>query len=277
MMSAPATNRAQGRGVERAALFSGLRELEAYSLPCDRVYFGHEFCQRRLPEAGEARRALELAEARNLPFTLVTPFVTDAGLARVRALLSELTGAGVPSGFEAVVNDWGALRMIRREWPGIPIALGRLLTKQKRGPRLMNIIGRLPADAADHFMRSNVDAPRLADFLRAQGVVRVELDNLLQGIRREPGALPASLYTPFAYISTTRLCLLMGGDQPGKNFRSIGRCSRECLRYGITLAHRDMPVPLRLQGNTMFFENNKLPPDLAALNINRIVLEPSLP
>jgi len=27
----------------------------------------------------------------------------------------------------------------------------------------------------------------------------------------------------------------------------------------------------------MFFENKKLPPDLAALNINRIVIEPSLP
>lgn len=276
-MTAPPANPAPARKIERAALFSGLRELESYSGPCDRVYFGHEFCQRRLPEPGEARRALDVADARSLPFTLVTPFVTDPGLARVRALLEELTGAGVPSGFEAVVNDWGALRMIRREWPGIPLALGRLLTKQKRGPRLLNIIGRLPADASDHFMRSNVDTPRLADFLRAQGVVRVELDNLLQGIRRPPGALPASLYTPFAYISTTRLCLLMRGDQPDKNFRSLGRCSRECRRYDITLTHRDMPVPLRLQGNTMFFENNALPPDLAKLNINRMVIEPALP
>lgn len=276
-MAIPATIPATPLPIERAALFSELSALEACASACDRIYFGHEFCQRRLPDSNAAGRALDIACSRNLLFTLVTPFVTDAGLARVRALMEKFAGAGFPAGFEVVVNDWGALRMIRREWPGIPLILGRLLTKQKRGPRLMNIIGRLPENAADHFMRSNVDAPHLADFLRTQGIVRVELDNLLQGIRRVPGTLPASLYTPFAYISTTRLCLLMRGDQADKNFRSIGRCSRECRQYDITLTHPDMPVPLHLQGNTMFFENTTLPLDLAALNIDRIVLEPGVP
>lgn len=268
---------ATAKTAERAVLFSEPADLEAFSGPCDRIYFGHEFCQRRFPGPGAAGRALDLAAGRNLPFTLVTPFVTDAGLARVRELLDELASAGLPDGFEIVVNDWGALRMIRHKWPGIPLILGRLLTKQKRGPRLMNILDRLPADAADHFMRSNVDTPHLAEFLRTQGIVRVELDNLLQGIRRAPGTLPASLYTPFAYISTTRLCLLMRGDQSDKNFRSIGQCSRECRRYDITLTHPDMPVPLHLHGNTMFFKNNEIPSDLAELNIDRIVFEPGVP
>jgi len=113
-------------------------------------------------------------------------------------------------------------------------------------------------------------------FLQTCGVERVELDNLLQGIARN-GGLQASLYYPFGYITTTRLCLLMEGDRPDKNLRSIGRCHRECLKYDVTLRHEDMPVPLHLKGNTQFFRNDTLPKNLAALSITRLVQIPELP
>lgn len=135
---------------------------------------------------------------------------------------------------------------------------------------------RLPKQAKAHFQRSNIDASHLTTFLKEMGVQRIELDNILQGIQRE-GGLQASLYYPYAYVSTTRLCLLMNGEQPNKNLRSIGTCHKECLRYDITLTHEDMPVPLHLKGNTQFFRNDKLPKDLAALNITRLVYEPRLP
>jgi hypothetical protein len=268
-----------GYKVEKAVFFSRLDELKAWREPCDRFYFGQEFCQRLLPLPAEARAALDCAGARGAPLTLVTSFVTNAGLLRVQELVASLVGAASaaqPSGFEVVVNDWGVLHWMRRVFPQIPLALGRLLTKQKRGPQIMEIGCRLPPTALDHFRRSNVDVPHVRQFLEQQGVRRVELDNLLQGLER-PSGLPGSLYYPYGYITTTRLCLLARGDQPDKNLRSLGGCARECQKYNVTLRHAEMPVPLLLKGNTQFFHNPKLPADLQALHIDRLVFMPSIP
>ena len=259
--------------MEKAVLLNDVNRLAQYSEPFDRLYFGHEFCQRLFPSTDQIKRAQHEAASRGKAFTVVTPFVTNAGLALLRKRLQPLLADGAADAIEIVVNDWGVLNWLHREYPKVPIALGRLLTKQKRGPQIMNMVDRLPAPAVAHFQCSNVDIPRVQRFLESKGVKRVELDNLLQGIVRE-GGLPASLYYPYAYISTTRLCLLVDGDRPGKNFRSIGKCSHECMHYKVTLRHEDMPVPLVLKGNTQYFRNDKLPPNLQKLNITRLVHQP---
>ncbi len=261
--------------IEKAVLFSALEPFFNFRDDYDRVYFGHEFCQRKMPGVGDLDKAMNWAEKRGLAFSLVTSFVTDAGLDRIQALVERLVPRKKTLQAEVVVNDFGALRWIHKTFPEMPIALGRLLTKQKRGPRILQIAQRLPEAAMDHFKRSNVDLPHLTEFLKTMSVARVELDNLLQGITRT-NALPASLYHPFAYISTTRLCLLMKGDRPDKNPRSIGICSRECKVYDVTLTHHNMPVPLRLKGNTYFFKNESLPTNLAEIGVNRLVLVPEL-
>jgi hypothetical protein len=261
--------------IEQAVMFSRLEALQAWTDTCDRIYFGHEFCQRLVPSIDHTRQAAACAAERGWTFSLVTPFVTNAGLRvvqkRIEALLTE-----APKGLEIIVNDFGVLNWLHREHPSIPIALGRLLTKQKRGPRILRIVERLPKAAKAHFQRSNIDASHLTLFLKEMGVERIELDNILQGIQRD-GGMQASLYYPYAYVSTTRLCLLMNGEQPDKNLRSISTCHKECQRYDVTLSHTDMPVPLQLRGNTQFFRNDTLPKDLAALNITRLVHEPHLP
>lgn len=263
------------QSVEQTVMFSKLEALRTWDAAYDRIYFGHEFCQRLMPSSDHVKQAATFCTENKKTFSLVTPFVTNAGLELVQHTIRTLM-EHAPEGVEIVVNDLGVLHWLHREYPTVPIALGRLLTKQKRGPRILRITDRLPPSANEHFKRSNVDASHLTAFFQQMGVQRVELDNLLQGIKRE-GVMQASLYTPYAYVSTTRLCLLMSGDQPDKNLRSIGTCHRECQHYNITLTHADMPVPLHLQGNTQFFENDKLPKDLAALNITRIVHQPSLP
>lgn len=262
--------------MERATYFTKIDDLIAFASPCDRIYYGHEFCQRLLPSEADLRRAMDTAAERNRGFTFVTPFVTNAGMKRVKELVAVLAARTSEHNDEIVVNDFGVLHFLQREHPDIPLLLGRLLTKQKRGPRLLRIAARMPKAAVTHFQRANVDVPHTTAFLRTMGIQRVELDNLLQGIRRGNG-LPASLYYPYGYISTTRLCLMMNGDRPGKNLRSLGTCRQECRHYDVTLRHDDMPVDIHLKGNTQFFRNDTLPDDLAALNIDRLVHTPSLP
>jgi hypothetical protein len=262
--------------IEKAVFFSKLHLLLNYPEKCDRIYFGQEFCQRLMPNHEAVKKASEYAKNGGTAFTLVTPFVTNAGLQIVRTAVAvsvEILGHN----FEIVVNDWGVLNFLHREYGNIPLVLGRLLTKQKRGPQLLTIQNKLPETALDHFRRANCDVRHVMEFLQDMGIVRVELDNLLQGITRSHAGLPASLYYPYGYITTTRLCLLMRGDKSDKNFRSIGICECECDKYDVALTHGDMPVPLILKGNTQFFKNDKIPADLTSLNISRLVFEPSIP
>ena len=261
--------------VERAVMVGHVDDLQALDQACQRVYLGHEFCQRLLPSKADLVRAARQVSAQGRAITFVTPLVTDAGLRLAQDLVGALLALPGLKDPEIVVNDWGVLHWLHREHPSVPLALGRLLTKQKRGPQILRVMDKLPPPAIEHFRQSNVDAAHVCEHLRRLGVRRVELDNLLQGIRRD-GGLPASLYYPYGYVTTTRLCLLMGGDRPGKNLRSIGLCSRECLRYDVTLRHADMPVPLLLKGNTQFFRNDRLPDKLSSLNIDRLVFIPAL-
>lgn len=257
-------------GIEKAVLFSRIKDVLTSGDDYDRLYFGHEFCQRLMPGADTVRKAYDYANSNDIDFTLVTPFVTNAGLRLVREVVNDIAEYVEGKPFEIVVNDWGVLHWVHKNHPEISLVLGRLLVKQKRGPRLLNITRQLPPAAVEHFQRSNVDVPHVQEFLEKKGVGRVELDNLLQGIHRVSG-LPASLYYPYGYISTTRLCLLTNGDKPDKNLRSLGICHQECQMYDILLKHTDMPVPITLKGNTQFFRNEKMPEDLARLNVTRIV------
>jgi hypothetical protein len=59
--------------------------------------------------------------------------------------------------------------------------------------------------------------------------------------------------------------------------RAVAPCGRECEGITFKLRHNDMPVELILKGNTYFFVNDQLPPDLAALRIDRLVHEVVLP
>lgn len=260
---------------ENAVFISSLKNLDLVSASHTRLYFGVEFCERLIPSREELSCALAFAHKNKKDFTFVTPFVTDAGIKKLAPLLDHL--ASKASAAEIVVNDWGLLNILKeRSWQG-PIALGRLLTKQKRGPRIMNILDKLPQGAVEHFRQSNVDVPVLAGFLSRNGVSRVELDNLLQGISRPDPALRGSLYYPYAYVTVTRYCLAAFSKNRAGSLRSIPECRKECQEMEFELSHPGMPVKLLLKGNTQFFENAVLPENLDLLNIDRLVFQPKIP
>lgn len=246
-----------------------------------RLYYGNEFCERLLPTPDGLEEVLAFLRERGLAFTLVTPFVTDEGMDKALGLIEHLeedrtrrSEAGVPH--EVVVNDWGLLYRMKEAFPGLEPVLGRLLNKQKRGPRILKLGGRVPEPMMDHFRRSNVDTQGLQGVLDDFGVERVELDNLLQGMERKTG-LTGSLYFPYAYVTTTRLCLTNQCFARRRHARAIFPCEHECRKITFRLDHKDMPVALFLKGNTQFFRNDRLPGNLRALGIDRIVYQPHLP
>lgn len=266
--------------------------------PYTRLYFGNEFCQRLLPSVSQLDKALSAARGRDLDFSLVTPYVTDEGMRGVKKLCVFLKKTGCP--VEVIVNDWGVLQMVSRDFPSLTPVLGRLLTKQKRGPTVPRLLARCGAlswsrDAsapftvrvfsvkklphpADHYYRGSnaASVPALQRFLIGLGVRRIELDNTLQGIETDllPG-MKASLYLPYVYITTTFYCPTAGSLSGQEDYRKIRPCARLCRRAVFTLSHSSMPVKIYLKGNTHFYKNTRMPERLDG--VDRLVYEPALP
>lgn len=260
--------------MEKAGFICRPEHLSLLDDSYQRLYFGNEFCERLIPGRDELRRAAGWAEAHSIPLTLVTPYVTDEGLEAIRQLLKE---AGALSCLDEIVfNDWGVLALLGATGERFAPVLGRLLTKQKRGPRILNMMEKVPFPMLAHFRRTSADSDSFSSFLRERGIKRIELDNLLQGIERTSDT-PASLHIPYAYVSTTRYCLTAFAGSKNPYFRKIGPCNRQCRQYSFELSNRGMPVTLLLKGNTYFFENPSLPDNLEKLGVDRIVESPVIP
>ena len=261
--------------MEKALFISKIAHIKYINSQYDRLYFGNEFCQRLIPSIKDLETVKRLVLERRMGFTLVTSYVTNKGIELLKPVF-EYVLVNFPEP-EVVVNDWGVLRLVKREFKSFNLNLGRLLTKQKRGPRILNIKDRVPPGLIQHFKEVNMDTPVLSDFLANNGFKRIELDNLLQGIDRRNDSLRGSLYFPFAYVTTTRFCLSAGCEKNKNILRSMRDCDKECQKYTFRLKHKTMPVDLLLKGNTKFFRNDVIPDSLKELNIDRIVHEPEIP
>jgi hypothetical protein len=264
--------------MERALFVSKSKNFKYHIPEFTRLYFGNEFCERLLPSHQEVESALEFVLKKGLWFTLVTPYCTELGLKKVNDLLKKV--AQEKPGSEVVVNDWGVLRVLKSSSYDLTPILGRLLTKIKRGPRLMNMLDVLPGEAVEYLKSSNLTVPLYSEFLKKNGIERVELDNSLQGFdfERADKGIHFSLYIPFAYVTTTRFCLTASCDIPEKKgLVGVFPCQKECQKYTFYLENPVMPVMLIRKGNTIFFKNDKIPKGLKEKGVDRVVIQPEVP
>lgn len=256
-----------------------------------RLYWGNEFCETLIPTAGEARRLAGLARERGLPWTLVTPYLSDEGLDRMQRLLEELPEDCLPA--EAVVNDWGLLRWLRREFPPVSPVLGRLMNKMIRDPRVAPHYDRpgAPPEAMRALRGFSLLAADYGSFLEEAGVGRVEVDNPPQGLEvdfRELG-FRGSLYLPFGFVTSGRLCLPGSLDRPREHkFSLLGTCGRECRRVALELRNTRSPyagergLTLYQRGNTVFYLQTpeavgRALEESLGHGVDRVVWQPAMP
>jgi hypothetical protein len=217
--------------------------------------------------------------------------VTNPGLARLRPLLHWLASQDDPT-IEVIVNDWGVLRLVRREFPLLQPVLGRLMNRMLRDPRIAAVFAKAHTSTAalQVLQQSSVAAAVLRDFLKRSYVMRVEFDNLIQGLDMnfDELGLSASLYVPYGYVATGRVCpigsLLLPKPQ---KFDVASPCQQECQRYTLCFEYVDSPFDNRdqeffEQGNTFFYAQGPQLIEAAAqmverLSISRLVYQPRLP
>jgi hypothetical protein len=262
------------------------------ALAVKRLYFGQEYCQRLLPEKADLSSAIAAAQSAGIDFTLVTPYVSDDGLVRLGGLLEVL--ASEWPGSEVVANDWGALMLLKEQFPILVPVAGRLLEKMKRDPRFSSYdYQQFFGEHGLALLRdSNASALPYQRFLQRYGVARVEFDNVPQGIDVDMSGTPlrGSVYAPFGFVTTGRICFIGAlNAPPERRFRVDTPCRHECRSYEHFLRRNVSPMPgaatspsvqqveLARKGNTIFFAN----PDVSWVSprrgFDRVVFTPRLP
>ncbi|MBI4476425.1 MAG: hypothetical protein HY654_04585 [Acidobacteria bacterium] len=256
-----------------------------------RLYFGNEFCERLVPSVGQVRRAYDAATAENLRFSLLTPYVTDFGLLRLRALFEWLAALNSQD-VEVIVNDWGVLHLLGRDFPALRPVLGRLMNRMLRDPRIAAhfATARAPSAALQALRQSGVTSAVFRMFLTRASVARVEFDNLIQGLDMNFDELgvAASLYIPYGYVATGRVCPIGSLSlRKEEKFDVASPCGQQCQLYTLRFRYSDSPFDNRdqefiEQGNTYFYVQD--PPMIEAaaqmvtrLGISRLVYQPRLP
>jgi hypothetical protein len=247
-----------------------------------RFAYGTEFCENLLP----SQEALREVTRSGRPLTFLTPYVSDRGIATLRELFALLNDA------EVVFNDWGVLRLLRTEFPRLTPVQGRLLNKNLRDPRVTSIYADNPAPDSSLrvLQRSNLDNTSYLALLHRYGVRSVELDHLPQGTDTSFAAngVQISIYLPFGFISTSRVCMAAGLHYHARDkFQPGAACRHECQTHQLEYTYSNSPFQNRdqkflLKGNTYFYRHTDAM--LAALaaqqaqgRIARLIYQPSLP
>ena len=250
--------------LERAVFLS-----DADAIPSgewSRLYFGAEFCPWRFPTTDILIKSIHTAQQAGLPITIATPVLNETFLPRFKKQLEEILPL-LGANDEILASDLGTIRMVRQLSKDIIVVAGRVLPGQKRGPRILELD--LQEAELDYFRQGRWYQTESREFLKEQGIARVELDNLLQGVAPLPEPLVGSLHLPYAMVTSSRNC-------PVRSPGEYGPCPGGCDEV-FKLSTPQTSVSLFQAGNTQFLQNRHLPDGLSELRINRLVEHLVLP
>jgi hypothetical protein len=234
------------------------------SISFTRVYFGNEFCQHLIPGLGKLRRIQGLCRERELNFSLLTPYVTDKGIKRLKPLFDFLVASAPDT--EVIVNDWGVLRMLKRNYPELRLVLGRLMNKMLRDPRVTGLYKQTaPETVIKTLNEPAMGAPVYQQFLTGLDIKTLEFDVLLQGMdfsHLVNAGVTVSIYVPYGFVATGRVCMIGSMHLPKpKKFDVDIKCSFECqeytteLRYASTVNQVDQKYFQK--GTTVFYTHSR--------------------
>ncbi|PLX42486.1 MAG: hypothetical protein C0608_02340 [Deltaproteobacteria bacterium] len=218
--------------------------LEGYS----GVLFGVEFCPHLLPHPDDVAIARKKLRSLDMTLTLVTPLVREAHF----DFVCEWLRRSIAEGEEWVANDWGLMKRMREEGLRNPVTAGRLLSRQRRGPRVLDMI-----EAADinqkRALRANIwGDPAILELGARLGMRGVEVDATLQGV--EPFTMPKDFILTVCgpYIPVTLAIACPWNIEGATNPK---RCHRPCRRHSpVIMENQENPSRIYAGSNAQFIK-----------------------
>jgi hypothetical protein len=244
------------------------KELEGLDKKYSHIYFGNEFCERKIPSIEELLNLLNKCKKEGRKLVLLTPPLTDKGLITLKNLIQ--TAYKENQDFEVTINDFGIIEELRK-LPKLKITCGRTLIRMKKGPEIMSGCLNEPPE---NFKDNSLSNREFRELLKENGIQRFEVDIPPQGINL-PKKENLTLYLGNSSISVTRRCIYPKCDKKDYDYQ-IGECKKECLFQIVSRENPYFKQPVFVVGNAEIIKTeNKIPSDLKG-KINRIVIFPSL-
>ena len=232
------------------------------------IYYWSNNCEYLVPMKAELEKAIEKFKEfdKYFPphkirtFTLVTPYVWDLMMERLKESLDYLNSLKIKNPIEVVVNDFWVLNLVNKNFPNLKISFWRLIHKILKTP-LVDTFG-YEAHPAGELIKNKTEQEKqklkeeivkwqmkfyssaevsldiYRNFLNKYKVNRITLDfmekrtDLFDNSRFND--FPIDLYYPWALVFTWRLCDTSAVENPSKWFYATDDvCPRTCNRYDI--------------------------------------------
>lgn len=224
---------------------------------------GSEYCRHLLPSPDRLAGLAGRAKDRGIAVLLLTPYFRDEELKAAMGLFRAIpAGATV----EVAVNDWGLLLALRSLFPRLSVSIGRLLSGQKRCPRI-GISARLTEEGRAWHGEGVFSSARARQFLEEEfGVRGYHVDDLEwmrnvwgdriprgngagsdgpEGGKNRPRLL---VHGPWAIVTVTDRCPWIGG----RSSADIPSCPRPCREGTVGLREPSMGKGMVQRGKARF-------------------------
>jgi len=238
------------------ALYHNDSSFEELPTKISRIYIGDEFCFNRRPTLTSLKKSYLFAEKNGLKITLLTPVLTNDGIEEFAKLFDFVNE--IDPHAELVINDWGVLAFLRTKYPSFKISLGRLLNKGFKDPRLPD-----PGKAAaitkgtkQLLNQCTFDLVTYQKKMMEMGVIRLERDIMpyATALPENSHLLRTSIYFPFGYITSGRVCWIASFNQKtGEKFVPGNSCTQPCNGIALTLKNDNVSLKVIQSGNTFFY------------------------
>jgi len=212
---------------------------------------GSEYCVHLLPPAARMAEVVREAATKRAPLLLLTPYFRDVELKAAIPLFRAIPG---DAPVDVAVNDWGALQTLHALFPRMRLSIGRLLSGQKRCPRI-GASARLTEEGRMWHGEGIFSSPRARAYLEeTYGVAGYHVDDL-------PWSRPAPddpdreadvpflfVHVPHAIVTVSDACPWIGGASSA----SVASCPRPCRDRHIFLREPSMGAGLAQRGKARF-------------------------
>lgn len=199
------------------------------------LYFGASFCELKIPTPDELKNCLRFCESRDLKPVLVTPPVTDWGIAKIRKLLQCISEMGADC--ELVINDPGILMLAQEMHFSGKLWLGRMMDCTIHDSRITSREKReyYSAKGYEYMKNTAATAAPYAALMEKSGVTGINVDYSSEG-RVVPDRIQSALVYPTEFITTGRMCWYRIAGQSEEDRYSLGQvCQKKCLTDKILL------------------------------------------
>lgn len=224
------------------------------------LYFGCEFCEYKIPRAGQMEDFFRLCKEERLLPVFVTPVVTDYGISKIQEYLDVLMNE---NDLSIVVNDYGVLELLYNAGGIGRIIAGRVLDKLSHESRasMQELYQYYGQEGLEYATTPGILSDNHKDALKKYDINRYEFDMPKVGLQLKESGLHYSLYWPLSYITTGRVCPFRAMERKGVGKFLVGSpCTVRCKN--VMIERRSLAEDMGKhkyvfqEGNTIFYIND---------------------